>query len=288
MEFNRSDSGRENRDLFYLPKILVYVEGYSDIPFYEKVLQNCDYHLKAQGGREECKKLVATLVEKDLPYVIVLDGDYEILERTRSQHRRVIWLHRYSFENYLFEEQPIEQFCRHRHPRANLERLSSRFRKVVQNIEVQFKELIVLDVAHRSSHTGYKVLPDRPQRFLGRGPVDFKDSEIQEWCERAAQGVDEQNAEDARILVDEFLKRHRLIDLLPGHFAFTIIRRLIIKTVNRKIANDDIIIPLSTSVWDLVKTSDHNSLKMRLRRAVREAEQMRESNSNQAQSNTGS
>ncbi|MYK21540.1 DUF4435 domain-containing protein, partial [Candidatus Poribacteria bacterium] len=260
MEFNRSDSGRENRDLFYLPKILVYVEGYSDIPFYEKVLQNCDYHLKAQGGREECKKLVATLVEKDLPYVIVLDGDYEILERTRSQHRRVIWLHRYSFENYLFEEQPIEQFCRHRHPRANLERLSSRFRKVVQNIEVQFKELIVLDVAHRSSHTGYKVLPDRPQRFLGRGPVDFKDSEIQEWCERAAQGVDEQNAEDARILVDEFLKRHRLIDLLPGHFAFTIIRRLIIKTVNRKIANDDIIISLSTSVWDLVKTSDHNSL----------------------------
>ena len=31
MEFIRSDSGIENRDLFYLPKILVYVEGYSDI-----------------------------------------------------------------------------------------------------------------------------------------------------------------------------------------------------------------------------------------------------------------
>ena len=283
MEFSRSDSGSENRDLFYFPKILVYVEGYSDIPFYEKVLQNYNCHLKAQGGKEECKKLVTALVEKNLPYIIVLDGDYEILERTRSQHRRVVWLHRYSFENYLFEEQPIEQFCRHRHPRVNLERLLSRFRKVVQNIEVQLKELIVLDVAHRSSHTGYKVLPDRPQRFLGRGPVDFKDSEIQEWCERAAQGIDEQNAEDARILVDEFLKRHRLIDLLPGHFAFAIIRRLIIKTVNRDIANDDIIIPLSTNVWDLVKTRDHDSLKRRLRNAVREAEKIR-----QAQSSTGS
>ena len=40
MEFIRSDSGIENRDLFYRPKILVYVEGYSDIPFYQEILQN--------------------------------------------------------------------------------------------------------------------------------------------------------------------------------------------------------------------------------------------------------
>ena len=253
------------------------------IPFYEKVLQNYNCHLKARGGKEECKKLVTALVEKNLPYIIVLDGDYEILERTRSQHRRVVWLHRYSFENYLFEEEPIEQFCRHRRSRANLKRLASRFREIVQNVEVQFKELIVLDVAHQHSHTGYAALPNRPQRFFGRGPSDFQDSEIQEWCKQAAQNIEKQSIEDAKILVDEFLKGHRLIDLLPGHFAFAIIRRLIIKTVNRSIADDDITIPLSTSVWDLVKTRDHNSLKRRLRSAVREAEKIR-----QAQSSTGS
>ncbi|MDE0682652.1 MAG: DUF4435 domain-containing protein [Candidatus Poribacteria bacterium] len=287
MSFSRTPLGAAAEYLFY-QEILVYVEGHTDIPFYEKVLQGYDCYIKPQGGREECKKLVPLLSKDNLPFVIILDGDYEILARTQGEHSRVILLDRYSFENYLFEEQPIEQFCRHRHPRVNLERLLSRFRKVVENIEVQFKELIVLDVAHRSSHTGYKVLPDRPQRFLGRGPVDFKDSEIQEWCERAAQGIDEQNAEDARILVDEFLKRHRLIDLLPGHFAFAIIRRLIIKTVNRSIADDDITIPLSTSVWDLVKTRDHNSLKRRLHEAVREAEKIRQANSSPAQSNTNS
>ena len=287
MSFSRTPLGAAAEYLFY-PEILVYVEGHTDIPFYEKVLQGYDCYIKPQGGREECKKLVPLLSKDNLPFVIILDGDYEILVRTQDEYSRVILLDRYSFENYLFEGEPIEQFCRHRHPRANLERLVSRFRKVVQNIEIQFKELIVLDVAHRYSHTGYEVLPDRPQRFFGRGPVDFEDSEIQEWCERASQCIDEQNAEDARILVDEFLKRHRLIDLLPGHFAFAIIRRLIIKTVNRNIANDDIIIPLSTSVWDLVKTSDHDSLKRRLRRAVREAERIRQANNNQAQSKSGS
>ena len=109
MEFSRSESGIENRDLFYLPKILVYVEGQTDFPFYEEVLRNYNYYLKAQGGKEEGKKLANALIRKDLPYVVVLDGDYGILDSTRSKHRRVVILHRYSFENYLFEKEPIEK-----------------------------------------------------------------------------------------------------------------------------------------------------------------------------------
>ena len=74
MEFIRSDLGIENRDLFYFPKILVYVEGYTDFPFYEEVLRNCNYHLKAQGGKEECEKLAGTLIDQDLPFVVVLEN----------------------------------------------------------------------------------------------------------------------------------------------------------------------------------------------------------------------
>ena len=298
MEFIRSDSGRENRDLFYFPKILVYVEGYSDIPFYEEVLQNYNYHLKARGGREECKKLVTALVEKDLPYVVVLDGDYKILERTRSQHRRVVWLHRYSFENYLFEEKPIKQFCRdHAHLEDSLEELlaSSEFTDFIQNIEIKFKDLIILDIAHQRAETGYDTLPDRPDRFFkSQTGIDFLESQIQQWQTETANCIDNQNVDNARALVEQFSKKHRFIDLFPGHFAFGIMRRLIINTINRRhrrtpnISNDTIKIYLSREVWSLVKTRDHNSLKRRLRRAVREAEQMRKSGSNQAQSNTRS
>lgn len=258
------------------PRIVVHVEGDDDIPFYETVLQDYDCHVIPRNGRKQCEALADALVQGDHPYVVVLDGDYELLETTGSIHSRSILLNRYSFENYLFETEPIEQFCRYRRPRTNLAVLAGRFREVVENVEQKFKELVVLDVAHRRSETSYKVLPNSPEQFFEtRGKVGFRDAEIQKWCTEAAQHIDKQSIEDARTLVDEFLKDHRLIDLLPGHFAFGIIRRFIIKTVDRKIADDDIKVPLSTSVWDLVETPDHERLKAQLHDAVQEAQEIR-------------
>ncbi|MYI95252.1 DUF4435 domain-containing protein, partial [Candidatus Poribacteria bacterium] len=257
------------------PKILVYVEGYSDLPFYEEVLQNYDYHLKARGGKEECKKLVTALVEKDLPYVVVLDGDYEILTRKRSQHRRVVWLHRYSFENYLFEEKPIKQFCRDRtHSEDSLEEAltNSELADFTHNIEVKFKDLLILDVAHQRSKTGQKTFFRRPDRFFKE---DFRDNEIQRQQEAAAKNIHPQSIIEAKNLVDKYLTERRLIDLLPGRFAFGIMRRLISNTVGTSISNDEIRLYISRVVWRSVNTRDHNSLKRRLRSAVRKAEKIR-------------
>ena len=289
MEFIRSNSGIENRDLFYFPKILVYVEGHEDIPFYEEVLQNYDYHLKARGGREECKKLVTPLVEKDLPYVVVLDGDYEILTRTRSKHRRVVWLHRYAFENYLFEEEPIKQFCRDRtHSEDSLEEAlaSSEFTDFIENIEMKFKDLIILDVAHQRSKTGCKTFFRNSDRFF---KTNFRDDQIQKQQAAAANSIDIESTNEAKTLVEKFLEeQRRFIDILPGHFVFNIMKRFISNIVGKSVPNEEIRLYLSRVVWRLVKTRDHNSLKRRLREAVREVEQIHKSNSNQAQSNTGS
>ena len=297
MEFIRSNSGIENRYLFYRPKTLIYVEGYSDIPFYGEILQNYDYHLKARGGKKECEKLVTALVEKDLPYVVVLDGDYEILEYTRSRHRRVVLLHRYSFENYLFQVEPIEQFCRDRaHSEDSSEEPleSEEFAKLTEDIEVKFKDLLILDVAHQRAETVYDVLPDRSDRFFKPHRLDFLDDQIKKSRTEAANRIDSQSVDNVRIPVEKFLREHRFVDLLPGHFAFSIIRRLIINTINRRtrrspnISNDEIRIYLSRTVWQLVKTRDHNSLKRRLQSAVREVGKMQQANNNQAQSNTRS
>ena len=277
MSFSRTPSGLAAEYLFY-KEILVYVEGYTDIPFYNVVLQNCNCRIKAKNGREECKKAAADLVKGNYPYVVILDGDYEILQRTRSYHRRVIFLHRHSFENYLFEKKAVEQFCRERvHLEDSLEELpSSKFEEVVEDTELKFKELIVLDIAHQRSNTGYDVLPNRPEQFLDtQGEVDFQDNQIQDFYDRALLCIAAQSIEDARILVEKFLEKRRFIDLLPGHFAFGIMKRLIVHTVDRNVADEDIRVSLSKEVWGLVETSDHKSLKTRLLRAVREAERMR-------------
>ncbi len=291
ISFSRTPSGLAAEYLFY-SEILVYVEGYTDIPFYSEVLQGYNCRIISKRGKPECEKFAMLLEQGNHPYVVVLDGDYEILESIRSPHRRIVWLHRHSFENYLLEEDPIDKFRHYRAPlEDSLDRLPSSFREIATETEQQFKELLILDVAHQRAKTGCKVLPKAPdQLFAGAKTVDFNNSEIKKLCNKGALGIDDQSIEEAKTLVQDFLKERRFIDLLPGHFAFGIIKRWINYTVNvkQRILEPDIRVYLSTEVWRLVKTRDHNSLKRRLRRAVREAEQIRQANSNQAQSNGGS
>ena len=287
MSFSRTPSGLSAEYLFY-PEILVYVEGHTDIPFYNAILQNYNCRVKSKNGKPECEKLARFLGQNNYPYVVILDGHYDILVRARSQHRRVILLHRHSYENYLFEEEPIKQFCRDRVPSEDsLEEplASDEFKDFAENIEVKFKDLLILDVAHQLSKTGQKTFFQTPDRFF---KVHFQDNEIRKQYAAAVNGIHTRRIDEAKNLVEKYLREHRFIDLLPGHFAFGIMRRLISNTVGKSVPNDEIRLYLSRVVWLLVKTRDHNSLKRRLRKAVREAEQIRQANNSQAQSNTRS
>ena len=291
MSLSRTSSGLAAEYLFYKDKVLVYVEGHTDIPFYRIVLENYNCRIQTYSEEENYDKLLEVLATDDPHYVVILDGHYDILTRKKSKHRRLVLLHRHSCENYLLEEKPIEQFRHSRAPlRDTLEKLPSSFSEILEDTELKFKELLILDVAHQHAKTGCKVLPKGAEQFFVESTADFEDSRIQERCSEATLCINEQSIEEARTLVQDFLEGHRFIDLLPGHFAFSIIRRWINHTVNvrQRILEEDIRVYLSTEVWRLVKTGDHESLKRRLRRAVREAEQIRQANSNQAQSNTGS
>ena len=286
MTFSRTPSGLAAEYLFY-PEILVYVEGHTDIPFYDAVLQNYNCRIRTYREEKGSDRLTEELIEKNHPYVVIIDGHYEMLERTRSQHRRTVLLHRHSYENYLFEVEPIKQFCRDRaRSKDSLENIlaNSKFQEVLERAEHYFKEIIVFDVAHQRAETGYDALPDKPHRFFkSTTKLDFQNSQIQHWGTEAANCIDSDSTDHAKTLVEQFLRKRRFVDLLPGHFVFDIMRRLICETLHESIKKEEIRLYLSREVWRLAKTRDHNSLKRRLRRAVREAEKIR-----QAQSNTGS
>ena len=162
MSFSRTPLGLAAEYLFYKEKVLVYVEGHTDIPFYKIVLKNYNCRIKTFSEETDYQELLDVLITEDPHTVIVLDGHYEILTRTRSKHRRLVLLHRHSLENYLIEKEPIEQF---RHNRAllkdSLEELQSSFCEIVQETELKFKELLILDVAQQRSKARCKVLPKR-------------------------------------------------------------------------------------------------------------------------------
>ena len=287
MSLSRTSSGLAAQYLFYKDKVLVYVEGHTDIPFYKIVLENYNCRIQTYSEEEDYSKLLEALATDDPHCVVILDGHYEILTRRRSKHRRLVLLHRHSCENYLLEEKPIEQFRHSRAPlRDTLKKLPGSFSEILEDTELKFKELLVLDVAHQRAGTGYKVLPKGADDFFIGKTSDFQNSKIQERCSEATLCIKEQSIEEARSLVQDFLlKGHRFIDLLPGHFALSIIRRWIKHTANvrQRILEADIRVFLSTEVWRSVKTRDHDSLKRRLRNAGREAEKIR-----QAQSSTSS
>ena len=278
MSFSRTESGLAAEYLFY-SEVLVYVEGYTDIPFYDAVLQNYNCRLKSKNGKLECEKLATLLQQNGYPYVVVLDGHYEILERKRSQHRRIVLLHRHSYENYLLEEEPIKQFCGDRvRSEDSLEEplTSEEFTEFVGDTEVKLKNLLVLDIAHQRSKTGSRTFVRDPDRFF---KSDFRDNEIQKQCTEASTNIDIKSVNETKTLVEAFLQKRRCLDLIPGHFAFGIIRRLISNIIGKSVPSAEIRVYLSRMVWRLVKTRDHDSLKRRLCSAVREAEQMRQANS---------
>lgn len=280
MSFSRTPQAIAAEYLFWKDEVLVYVEGHTDIPFYRIVLDSYNCRIRTYSEKEGFNKLVDGLIKEDLHYVIILDGHYEILTRKRSQHRRLILLHRHSYENYLIEEEPIEQF---RFSRAklddSLEELPSSFDEILIETEQRFKELLILDIANQNAKTGFKVFPKGAERFfLDQKVANFNVSKIQDLSIEASQQTNRQTVESARSLVQDYLKEHRFIDILPGHFAVSIIRRWINHTINvrKKVSDEEIRVYLSSEVWRIVKSRDHDSLKRRLHSAVREAEQKRQ------------
>ena len=108
--FTRTPSGIVGKWHFYsMPTI--WVEGPTDIYFYSPIVDDLQCRIEAFHGHENATALIEGLRDHGLPYLVVLDGDYDILSAWRSPHKRVIRLRRYSFENYLWEREPLNRAC---------------------------------------------------------------------------------------------------------------------------------------------------------------------------------
>ena len=86
MVFSRTISGKKNK-FYFVEKVIVWVEGPDDIVFFDRLLRDMGCKLDPAGGKNECLKLAEGIVEEDLPYVVIIDGDYDVLKRQRSAHR---------------------------------------------------------------------------------------------------------------------------------------------------------------------------------------------------------
>lgn len=296
MNFDRTDLGKINKYLFYQDPV-VWVEGPDDIPFYEHGLITDSCVFIPAGGKNECIKLASAIKKYGLPYIVVLDGHYEILRRKRTGHRWIVILGRHSIENYLFEKDLAQHVCydyiclkigNTLGKSAELDELSKGvgddFDRLLSYIESQLSNLVVLDVANCMKKTGCDVLPDKIDPLCQSGNnMIFLEGQIAEYCNKAKNKVSQQDIDDAESLISDFCKYKRFIDIVPGHLVYGILRRFIKNTIKRNtgksisIDDEGMMLLLTAKAWLVVKNRDHESLKRRLRKALTEVRKVRQS-----------
>lgn len=277
--FSRTTSGKIALYRFY-PIPVVWVEGVTDYVMFERLLNGNRCVIRDAGGVKECRKLAEAMITKDLPYIVVMDGDYGILTRRRSLHRRVVFLRRHSIENYAAEATLLGLLCqRYCHGVVRDGVFSRQFRKLLVEVEDALRDLVVLDVACQDN--GYKVLPDSILEFLSRKrPPAFNRTRIERAVTVARQNcVGNGGTGVAEELVDRFLTTGRFVDIVKGHWVFELIRWFMVGELKRagatmRLDDEGLRMLLAQEMWR-VKSKDHLTLERGLKRAVREVRKIR-------------
>ena len=275
--FTRTPTGIVGKWHFY-PVPTIWVEGSTDILFFIPIVDDLECRIEAFHGCENARALIDGLVDADLPYLVVLDGDYEILTKRRAVHRRVIRLQRYSFENYLWESEPVNRAC-HRCAQSGDRKdvVGPEIDRLNQHLSDMLREMIVVDVAARRSDPAPKVLPERVERLLvdTRRP-DICPDKVGSITRAALSGIEKQTLKSARMDVSAFLKQRRLADLLKGHVLFGVLRLVFTRTASaikgsKVMVDDDALTQLlADATWRRSPSKDHKTLRSKIRKSVQE------------------
>lgn len=266
----------------------MWIEGRTDTACLNPVLRDLPVRFERANGKKECEKLVNALRAHDYPFVVVRDGDYNVLQYRRSVHRRALMLQRYSAENYLFEFEGVLAFCidyaemiaERSQDVDSVGRLANDlYADVITKMDTALRSTILLDIANHLQDGDHAALPHRIEAVLEGSDIEFSRARLDSFCDDCRRHLESASIERASRLLAEFLSRHRLVDVLRGHLAFGLLRMLVFSVVKRALGRkphiDDraLALILAEKVWRTIGSSsaDHRNLKRRLRAAVREA-----------------
>lgn len=277
MAFTRTPRGLAEKWRFHQVPT-VWVEGPTDLYFYGPISDDLSCRFEPFHGFENARALVDALKSRNYPYLVILDGDYSILKHARSPHRRVIRLPRYSYENFLWEDEAINKAClRHARCGDSKDLVGTAMSSAVRRMRSELLPALILDVAARRMNPAPRVLPNRIDTLLkSTKSVEFDGARLARLMERAKEDVDSSIAKEARKEVRAFLRERCISHLIPGHFLFGLLRRIFVQAANRErgsksIAADDALLQLlSDSVWRFCKDGDHQRLKRNFRLKLRE------------------
>lgn len=278
MAFTRTPGGLAEKWRFH-DKPTVWVEGPTDILFYYPIVVGKGCRMEPYHGTENAEALIEALVEKDYPIVVVTDGDYETLRSTMPKHRRLIVLSRYSFENYLWESQPVNSAClRHAQCGDDKDLVSAEMKKVEAHLKSELQELVALDAAARSmTDDAPDVLPDRVDSLLAHHKRPVLDSgKVRALIAQATAQVGAKELREAKKDLRAALKERPFIHLLNGHIVFGVLWRVFLSAAEREskvpsnVTHIALTQLLADAIWKHCREDDHIRLRRKMRSAILE------------------
>jgi hypothetical protein len=275
-EFVRTPSGQLAKHHFH-EEVVVWVEGAKDLVLFGWVGSRYKCRLESAGGKPRCENLIEKLIEEDLPIVVIVDGDYTILQSKRSRHRRAVRLDRYSAENYLLEVASLYNLLCRVCPGEKEPEFKIDFGSLLENLQRELYDLVVLDIAAVRSNCGVPVLPRGPGGIFTKGEspeiqTEFVKAEVK----RLDGRIPPEAVQSAQNLLRSWVRAKRFVDILCGHLVFAAIRRFLIQQWKARgkpgiVDNEVFRAVVADETWRRVWSDDHRRLRDRIRRAIRDA-----------------
>lgn len=277
MAFTRTPRGLVEKWRFHKVPT-VWIEGPTDFIFYAPVAEGLPCRFESFHGRENARALVDSLKEKNYPYLVILDGDYCILKKMKSIHRRVIMLSRYSYENFLWEPATINRVCLvYAQCGDQKDLVKASMDDAVEMLESKFLPALILDVAARRMNPAPKVLPSRIEPLLeSQTSAKFASKKLFSLVNKAREKVDASSVAESERDIAAFLKGRCISHIVRGHYLFGLLRRIFVQAANKERgsktnASDDALLQMfSDAIWRHCREGDHKRLKRNFRTKLRE------------------
>lgn len=173
MSFRRSDAGISNYKHFFGVDYIAYVEGTTDLTYWEWQFSIFRPHLRVRfekkDGIENLSDIVDGVLSGDIQNVFVCrDSDYRPLLGLDQTHPRLLRTHGYSYENDFFTEESAAAVARLIAPRPINENFFKRaFRRYVARLAKVGEMLLRLDISFAA--VGEGLLSRTNPRHLMRG-----------------------------------------------------------------------------------------------------------------------
>jgi hypothetical protein len=274
--FTRTSGGLSEKWRFYaVPTI--WVEGITDVFFYEPITEKLRCRIEPFHGTGNAKALVKALSDYDYPYLVILDGEYSILKFSRSPHKHVLVLPRHSFENFLWEQDAVNRAClRHAQCGEDKDVVGFEMERVASHFKTELQHLIALDIAARNTPSPPSVIPDAAEQLLtGTCLPDVDLKKVAALVAKVEPLIDKEVVKKAQAELNCFLGKRCIMHLLKGHIVLGVLRRIFVRAASREsgstksIHNDALTQILSDMVWRRCKSVDHKNLKRKVRRITR-------------------